>query len=125
MDREKLVKEIAEMQDAMAKLEPTSDEYAVLMKRIRDAEELLRYSDESDPETIKAKAEQMKAEVQVDALNVEVEEGERSRKHSKLMTLWKGLGIVGLMFVSHCLSRSEIPDKVDQKLTETFWKEKE
>lgn len=125
MDREKLVKEIAEMQDKMAKLEPTSDEYAVLMKRIRDAEELLRYSDETDPETIKANAERMKAEVQVDALNVEVEEGEKSRKHSKLMTLWKGLGIVGLMFVSHCLSRSEIPDKVDQKLTETFWKEKE
>lgn len=125
MDREKLVKEIAEMQDAMAKLEPTSDEYAVLMKRIRDAEELLRYSDETDPETIKANAERMKAEVQVDALSVEVEENEKSRKHSKLMALWKGLGIVGLMFVSHCLSRSEIPDKVDQKLTETFWKEKD
>lgn len=125
MDLEKLDKEIAKVQDLMAVVDAGTEDYKFLIQRLSDLEDLRRKLNNEDPEMIKALAEQNKVDAQVAALDLQEDEGEKNRKHSKMMMLWKALGIVGLTFLGHILDESSIPRKADQKLREIFWKEKD
>lgn len=125
MDLEKLNKEIAKVQDLMAVVDAGTEDYKFLIQRLSDLEDLRRKLNNEDPEMIKALAEQNKVDAQVAALDLQEDEGEKNRKHSKMMMLWKALGIVGLTFLGHILDESSIPRKADQKLREIFWKEKD
>lgn len=125
MDLEKLDKEIAKVQDLMAVVDAGTEDYKFLIQRLSDLEDLRRKLNNEDPEMIKALAEQNKVDAQVAALDLQEDEGEKNRKHSKMMMLWKALGIVGLTFLGHILDESSIPRKADQKMREIFWKEKD
>lgn len=125
MDRNKIIEEMERIQEQMKEVDPKSDDYKCCLQRLSDLEDLERKLDDRDPEMIKALAEQDKVDAQRDALDTEIEENEKSKRHSVIMTVLKGIGVVGLMFVSHCLSVSTVPDKIDQKMTETFYKEKD
>lgn len=125
MDLEKLDKEIAKVQDLMAVVDAGTEDYKFLIQRLSDLEDLRRKLNNEDPEMIRALAEQNKVDAQVAALDLQEDEGEKNRKHSKMMMLWKALGIVGLTFLGHILDESSIPRKADQKMREIFWKEKD
>lgn len=125
MDLEKLDKEIVKVQDLMAVVDAGTEDYKFLIQRLSDLEDLRRKLNNEDPEMIKALAEQNKVDAQVAALDLQEDEGEKNRKHSKMMMLWKALGIVGLTFLGHILDESSIPRKADQKMREIFWKEKD
>lgn len=125
MDLEKLDKEIAKVQDLMAVVDAGTEDYKFLIQRLSDLEDLRRKLNNEDPEMIRALAEQNKVDAQVAALDLQEDEGEKNRKHSKMMILWKALGIVGLTFLGHILDESSIPRKADQKMREIFWKEKD
>ena len=109
----------------MAVVDAGTEDYKFLIQRLSDLEDLRRKLNNEDPEMIKALAEQNKVDAQVAALDLQEDEGEKNRKHSKMMMLWKALGIVGLTFLGHILDESSIPRKADQKLREIFWKEKD
>ena len=111
MDLEKLDKEIAKVQDLMAVVDAGTEDYKFLIQRLSDLEDLRRKLNNEDPEMIKALAEQNKVDAQVAALDLQEDEGEKNRKHSKMMMLWKALGIVGLTFLGHILDESSIPRK--------------
>lgn len=125
MDLEKLDKEIAKVQDLMAVVDAGTEDYKFLIQRLSDLEDLRRKLNNEDPEMIRALAEQNKVDAQVAALDLQEDEGEKNRKHSKMMMFWKALGIVGLTFLGHILDESSIPRKADQKMREIFWKEKD
>lgn len=125
MDLEKLDKEIAKVQDLMAVVDAGTEDYKFLIQRLSDLEDLRRKLNNEDPEMIRALAEQNKVDAQIAALDLQEDEGEKNRKHSKMMMFWKALGIVGLTFLGHILDESSIPRKADQKMREIFWKEKD
>ena len=125
MNKEQLNEEIARIQDMMGQADPRTDAYEYLVKRLNDLEELKRKLENEDTDMIKALAEQSKIEAQVEAIDMQEREGEKNRQHSKMMTVWKGIGIVGLMILGHILDESSIPRKADQRLREVFWKEKD
>lgn len=125
MDDERIQNEMERIQKQMAELDPTTDDYATLARRLAELVDLQRTSNMEDEKTLMAAAEQAKADAQLESIKSHESENEKTRKHSYVMTAVKGLGVVGLMILSHCLSVSTIPDKFDQHWTELWHKDKE
>ena len=106
INEELLDSEVASIQSAMGSTSATSDEYAAMLKRLKEIEELRRYSNHEDPETMK--------------LKVQEEEGKKTRKHGLIMKCLGGAGIVGLMCLSHFLQGSQIMERADEKLIDKW-----
>jgi hypothetical protein len=106
INEELLDSEVASIQSAMGNTSATSDEYAAMLKRLKEIEELRRYYNHEDPETMKIVAQE--------------NEGKKTRKHGLIMKCLGGAGIVGLMCLSHFLQGSQIMERADEKLIDKW-----
>lgn len=111
IDETKLDHEIEEIQKSMANTDADSDEYATYVKRLKELEELRRYSNQEDPETMKVKVEEA--------------EGENNRKHRTALKIFGVVGMAGLMFLSHFLQATQIMERADEKFIDKFDRDKD
>lgn len=125
MDDTKIQEEILRIQEKLKGLDPSDEQYETLLKRLDDLVSLERKSNMEDDKTLMAAAEQAKADAQLEQVRSHESENEKTRKHGIMMTILKGVGLLGLMFAGHCFSVSTIPDRVDESMTNLFAKNKE
>lgn len=111
MNEEMLDHEVLSIQTKMKDTDPSTDEYASLSKRLKELEEIRRYSNQEDPETLEVK--------------VRESEGEKDRKSSLALKIIGGVGIAGLMFLSHFLAGTQIMEQADQRLIDKFDRDKD